>query len=192
MDKEPLEKETQTIQKLSNLFARSTTRPVAWQRKHKCRSQTKTQQIPDSSLTKDHTRKLFPLTLTKLINWKAAKLSFKFYLFLSTENNFMTIDFIPKCLPIVLCCVVKFAEIQMATRVACIANVAVGEGERAKSDRVKIGARGGARDEGSLARSSSPRFDEFFCSRPNFRMARIGRALYSHGCVCFAGYSTWK
>jgi len=62
MDKEPLEKETQTIQKLSNLFARSTTRPVAWQRKHKCRSQTKTQQIPDSSLTKDHTRKLFPLT----------------------------------------------------------------------------------------------------------------------------------
>ena len=42
----------------------------------------------------------------------------------------------------------------MATRVACVASVRVSASERAKSDRVKIGARGRANDGCTLAVSS--------------------------------------
>ena len=50
----------------------------------------------------------------------------------------------------------------MATRAACVASVRVSAGERAKSDRVKIGARGRANDGCTLAVSSKHTLPVFF------------------------------
>ena len=61
-----------------------------------------------------------------------------------------------------VCCQVKFVEAQMATRAACVASVRVSAGERAKSDRVKIGARGRANDGCTLAVSSKHTLPVFF------------------------------
>ena len=152
-------------------------------------------QIPDSSCTADQTKKLFPLTLTKLINRRAAKLLFKFFLFLSKENNFQDHRSHTKMIAIVVFCPVKFVEEPTATRVAFVASVRVSAGERAKSDRVKIGTRVRASDGRTLARSSKKiqiGFTDFlfFCFRPSFCTARIGRALYSYGYNYYAGYKT--
>ena len=89
-----------------------------------------------------------------LINWRAAKLLFKFLLCLSKENNFQDHRSHTKMIAIVVFCPVKFVEEPTATRVAFVASVRVSAGERAKSDRVKIGTRVRASDGRTLARSS--------------------------------------
>ena len=112
--------------------------------------------------------------LEKHFTLKSSQIIIQSLLFLSTENNFHDHRSRTKMIAIVVCYVVRFVETQMATLVACEACVPVGEGERAKPDRVKIGVRGSAIDGGSLVRSSSPCIDDFvFSSRPIFRTARI-------------------
>lgn len=165
---------------------------MAWWSRHtcKCRSQKKNANSWLLLYCRPNQKTLSTI-LTTLINWRAAKLLFKFLLCLSKENNFQDHRSHTKMIAIVVFCPVKFVEESTATRVAFVASVRVSAGERAKSDRVKIGTRVRASDGRTLARSSK-KCKFLFCFRPSFCTARIGRALYSYGYNYYAGYDTRK
>ena len=74
----------------------------------------------------------------------------------------------------------------MAARVAWIAIVPVSAGERAKSDRVKIGTRGRANDGRTLARSSKHALPIFWAFALVFARPEL-EELFQYS---YAGYDT--